>query len=81
MTFIQWNNITKIIRSKEGTRSVHKTAKLTETSTFGNEHISRAWCKTIVHVTTSFYIRRYNSFAPSPRFGVASFITTDEQLQ
>jgi len=26
---------------------------------------SRAWCKTIV--TTSFYIRSYNSFAPSPR--------------
>jgi len=25
---------------------------------------SRAWCKTIV--TTSFYIRSYNSFAPSP---------------
>ena len=28
--------------------------------------ISRAWCKTII--TTSFYIRSYNSFAPSPRF-------------
>jgi len=28
--------------------------------------ISRAWCKTIV--TTSFYIRSYNSFAPSPRY-------------
>ena len=27
--------------------------------------ITRAWCKTIV--TTSFYIRSYNSFAPSPR--------------
>jgi len=26
---------------------------------------SRAWCKTIV--TTSFYIRSYNSFAPSPQ--------------
>jgi len=26
---------------------------------------SRAWCKTVI--TTSFYIRRYNSFAPSPR--------------
>ena len=25
----------------------------------------RSWCKTIV--TTSFYIRSYNSFAPSPR--------------
>jgi len=31
-------------------------------------YISRAWCKTIV--TTSFYIRSYNSFAPSPRFAV-----------
>ena len=29
--------------------------------------VSRAWCKTIV--TTSFYIRSYNSFAPSPQFG------------
>ena len=29
------------------------------------ESKSRAWCKTIV--TTSFYIRSYNSFAPSPR--------------
>jgi len=28
---------------------------------------SRAWCKTTV--TTLFYIRRYNSFAPSPRNG------------
>ena len=28
--------------------------------------ISRAWCKTIG--TTSFYIRSYNSFAPSPRY-------------
>jgi len=26
---------------------------------------SRTWCKTIV--TTSFYIRSYNSFAPNPR--------------
>jgi len=26
----------------------------------------RAWCKSIV--TTSLYIRSYNSFAPSPRF-------------
>ena len=26
---------------------------------------SRAWCKT--NVTTAFYIRIYNSFAPSPR--------------
>jgi len=29
---------------------------------------SRVWCKTIV--TTSFYIRSYNSFAPSPRHAV-----------
>jgi len=28
--------------------------------------ISRTWCKTII--TTSFYIRSYNSFAPIPRF-------------
>jgi len=27
--------------------------------------MSRVWCKTIV--TTSFYIRSFNSFAPSPR--------------
>jgi len=32
-----------------------------------NEHFSksRTWCKTIV--TTSFYIRTCNSFAPSPQ--------------
>ena len=28
------------------------------------DFIARAWCKTIV--TTSFYIRSYNSFTPSP---------------
>jgi len=32
---------------------------------------SRAWCKTIV--TTSFYVRSYNSFAPSPRGEVCDF--------
>ena len=32
--------------------------------------IARAWCKTIV--TTSFYIRSYNSFAPSPRMSALS---------
>ena len=36
--------------------------------------ISRAWCKTIV--TTSFYIRSYNSFAPSPRYAVVSMKLT-----
>jgi len=30
-----------------------------------DRNIARAWCKTIV--TTSFYIRSYNSFAPSPQ--------------
>jgi len=32
------------------------------------ENKSKAWCKTIV--TTIFYIKRYNSFAPSPRNAV-----------
>ena len=34
------------------------------------ERNSRAWCKTIV--TTLFYIRRYNSFAPSSQIAVMS---------
>jgi len=34
--------------------------------------LSRAWCKTMV--TTSFYIRSYNSFAPSPRYALLSFL-------
>ena len=37
-------------------------------------YISRAWCKTIV--TTSFYIRTYNSFAPSPRIFCTGFTFT-----
>jgi len=36
------------------------------------QRISRAWCKTIV--TTSFYIRSYNNFAPSPRYALFSVI-------
>jgi len=32
------------------------------------DSISRAWCKN--NVTTSFYIRSYNSFAPNPRYAV-----------
>jgi len=40
-------------------------------------YISRAWCKTIV--TTSFYIRSCNSFAPSPRYILWSFIRTNLQ--
>ena len=34
----------------------------------------RAWCKTIV--TISFYIRSYNSFAPSPRHVLSSLHLT-----
>ena len=34
--------------------------------------VSRAWCKAIV--TTSFYKRSYNSFAPSPRFGHPNYL-------
>ena len=34
--------------------------------------VSRAWCKTIV--TTTFYIRSYNSFAPSPRYVILKHV-------
>jgi len=38
------------------------------------ESVSRAWCKTIV--TTSFYIRSYNSFAPSPQYVLKQIMCT-----